>query len=103
MQRDYHTRRVSAGVEEKPLAENRTQNKPRIAVFSGPTATIQNSEPLVTSNKAREKYGLPPRQNVDGMPMRFDVLRAQRLAAPVTIYVEPFSAHPLERHAAELY
>ena len=33
--------------------------KPRIAVFSGPTATIQNTEPLVTSNKAREKYGLP--------------------------------------------
>ena len=30
--------------------------KPIIAVFSGPTATIQNSQPLVTSNKAREKY-----------------------------------------------
>ena len=57
--------------------------KPRIAVFSGPTATIQNSEPLVTSNKAREKYGLPLRTNKDGSPMRFDVLRAQRLAAPV--------------------
>ncbi len=27
--------------------------KPRIAVFSGPTATIQNSQPLVTSNYAR--------------------------------------------------
>jgi len=25
----------------------------------GPTATIQNSEPLVTGNKARIKYGLP--------------------------------------------
>jgi len=35
--------------------------------------------------------------------MRFDVLRAQRLAAPVTVYVEQFSAHPLERDAAELY
>ena len=77
--------------------------KPRIAVFSGPTATIQNSEPLVTSNKARVKYGLPPRTNPDGSPMRFDVLRAQRLAAPVTVYVEQFSAHPLERDAAELY
>ena len=77
--------------------------KPRIAVFSGPTATIQNSEPLVTSNKAREKYGLSLRMNADGTPMRFDVLRAQRLAAPVTVYVEQFSAHPLERDAAELY
>ena len=27
----------------------------------------------------------------------------QRLAAPVTVYVEQFSAHPLERDAAELY
>jgi hypothetical protein len=78
-------------------------NKPRIAVFSGPTATIQNSEPLVTSNKAREKYGLPLRTNDDGSPMRFDVLRAQRLAAPVTVYIEQFSAHPLEQDAAELY
>ena len=77
--------------------------KPRIAVFSGPTATIQNTEPLVTSNKAREKYGLPLRSNPDGSAMRFDVLRPQRLAAPVTVYVEQFSAHPLERDAAELY
>ena len=77
--------------------------KPRIAVFSGPTATIQNSEPLVTSNKARDKYGLPVRTNADGSQMRFDVLRAQRLAAPVTVYIEQFSAHPLERDAAELY
>jgi hypothetical protein len=36
-------------------------------------------------------------------PARFDVLRAQRLAAPVTVYVEQFSAHPLEADAAELY
>lgn len=85
------------------MAENHPRDKPRIAVFSGPTATIQNSEPLVTSNKAREKCGLPPRLNPDGTPMRFDVLRAQRLAAPVTVYIEQFSAHPLERDAAELY
>jgi hypothetical protein len=77
--------------------------KPTIAVFSGPTATIQNSEPLVTSNKARHKYGLPLRTNPDGSPLRFDALRPQRLAAPVTVYVEQFSAHPLERDAAELY
>src|SRR6058998_1262333 len=77
--------------------------KPRIAVFSGPTATIQNSEPLVTSNKARHKYGLPLRTNPDGSPLRFDALRPQRLAAPVTVYIEQFSAHPLEGDAAELY
>ena len=85
------------------MAESGTGARPRIAVFSGPTATIQNSEPLVTSNKAREKYGLPLRLNPDGSPVRFDVLRAQRLAAPVTVYIEQFSAHPLERDAAELY
>lgn len=75
----------------------------RIAVFSGPTATIQNTEPLVTSNKAREKYGLALRPHADGSATRFDVLRPQRLAAPVTIYIEQFSAHPLERDFAELY
>src|SRR5919198_2666485 len=77
--------------------------RPKIAVFSGPTATIQNSEPLVTSNKARHKYGLPLRTNPDSSPLRFDALRLQRLAAPVTVYIEQFSAHPLERDAAELY
>lgn len=69
----------------------------RIAVFSGPTATIQNSPPLVTSNKARIKHGLPRRSG------RFDTLRSQRLAAPVTVYIEMFSGHPLEADAAELY
>ncbi len=78
-------------------------DKPRIAHFAGPNATIQNSPPLVTSNKARAKYGLPLKTNPDGSPARFDLLRAQRLAAPVTVYVEQFSAHPLERDAAELY
>jgi L-asparaginase len=41
--------------------------------------------------------------NADGSPLRFDVLRLQRLAAPVTVYIEQFSAHPLERDFAELY
>jgi hypothetical protein len=77
--------------------------RPRIAHFAGPNATIQNSPPLVTSNKARRKYGLPPLSNADGTAARFDVLRPQRLASPVTVYVEQFSAHPLERDAAELY
>src|SRR5690242_13299328 len=85
------------------MATSTRESRPRIAVFSGPTATIQNTEPLVTSNKAREKYGLPLRSHADGSPLRFDVLRPQRLAAPVTIYVEQFSAHPLERDFAELY
>ena len=78
-------------------------SKPKIAVFSGPTATIQNSEALVTSNKARKQHGLPLLTNPDGSPIRFDALRPQRLAAPVTVYVEQFSAHPLEADAAELY
>jgi hypothetical protein len=77
--------------------------KPRIAVFSGPTATVQNSEPLVTSNKARTRHGLPLLTDSEGEPLRYDVLRPQRLAVPVTVYVEQFSAHPLERDAAELY
>ena len=77
--------------------------RPCIAHFAGPNATIQNSTPLVTSNKARRKYGLPPVANPDGSPARFDVLRPQRLAAPVTVYVEQFSAHPLERDASDLY
>jgi hypothetical protein len=85
------------------LREVSLADKPRIAHISGPNATIQNSPALVTSNKARTKYGLPPMTNPDGSAARFDVLRAQRLAAPVTVYVEQFSAHPLERDAAALY
>ncbi len=77
--------------------------KARIAHLAGPNATIQNTPPLVTSNKARVKHGLPLLTNPDGTPARFDVLRPQRLAAPVTVYVEQFSAHPLEADAAELY
>jgi hypothetical protein len=80
-----------------------TQRKTKIAHLAGPTATIQNTPPLVTSNLARNKYGLPLRNNPDGSPQRFDVLRAQRLAKPATVYVECFSAHPLESDAAELY
>ncbi len=75
----------------------------RIVVFSGPTATVQNTVPLVTSNKAREKYGLPLLTHADGTSQRFDGLRPQQLAAPVTVYVRQFSAHPLEADAAELY
>lgn len=77
--------------------------KDRIAVFSGPTSTAQNSPPLVTSNKARAARGLPLQANPDGTPARFDQLRPQRLAAPVEVWIEQFSAHPLEKDAAPLY
>lgn len=71
----------------------------RVAVFSGPTATLLNTAPLVTSDHARRRHGLPPRPAAG----RFDVLRPQRLAVPVTVYIEAYSAHPLERDAAHLY
>lgn len=76
--------------------------KPKIAVFSGPTATIQNNAPLVTSNKAREQHGLPLLKDDSGR-MLTDWPRYQRLAAPVTVYVEMFTAHPLEADVKELY
>ncbi|HEY7065466.1 MAG TPA: asparaginase domain-containing protein [Chloroflexota bacterium] len=79
------------------------RRRPRLAHFAGPNATIMNTPPLVTSNKARDKYGLPPLRHSNGNPVRYDVLRAQELAAPVTVYVKQFSAHPLEHDAAELY
>src|SRR6188768_3740294 len=84
-------------------SRQKSTDRPRIAVFSGPTATIQNTQPLVTSNKARLKHDLTPLTYADGRTHRFDALRPQRLAAPVTLYVEQFSAHPLERDAANLY
>lgn len=80
-----------------------TTSKLRVAHLSGPNATIQNTPPLVTANKARQKYDLPLIKTPDGSVAKFDPLRAQRLAAPVKVYVEQFSAHPLERDAAELY
>jgi hypothetical protein len=79
------------------------QSKPRIAVFTGATATILNSAPLITSNQARARHGLPPLTDPWGGDLRYDALRPQRLARPVTVYVEQFSAHPLERDAAHLY
>ena len=78
-------------------------DKARIAHLAGPNATIQNSPPLVTSNKARLRAGLPPMQDAGGTQLTFDALRAQRLAAPAKVYVEQFSGHPLEADAADLY
>ena len=85
-----------------PLAQDRATSKPRLAVFSGPTATIQNTQPLITSNKAREQYGLPLRIDRWDRPIA-DWPRYQRLAAPVTVYIEMFTAHPLESDVRELY
>jgi L-asparaginase len=76
---------------------------PGIAVFSGTGATIQNSPALVTSNKARELYGLPLRKNPNGSTAHLDHLVPQRLASKVEVFIEAFSAHPLESDAAELY
>lgn len=81
----------------------RSSTKVRIAHVSGPEATIQNTPPLVTSNKARGRHGLALQADADGQPLRYDALRPQRLAAPARVYVEQFSAHPLEADVAPLY
>lgn len=80
-----------------------SDKKVRIAHLAGPNATITNTPPLVTSNKARAQHGLPLVTDIEGKPVRFDVLRPQKLAAPVTVYVEQFTAHPLESDVAEIY
>jgi hypothetical protein len=85
------------------MRSNSMTQKARIAHLAGPNATIQNTPPLVTSNKARAKRHLPLLTHPDGAATRFDALRPQRLAASVTVYVEQFSAHPLEADMAELY
>src|SRR5262245_56113374 len=92
---------ATAGVPHAPGLM--TAKKPCVAHLAGPDATIQNTPPLITSNKARAKSGLPLLTNPDGTAQRCDALRPQRLAAPATVYVEQFSAHPLEADAAELY
>lgn len=76
--------------------------KPRIVVFSGPTATIGNSPALVTSNKARAAHGLQLLTDADGEPVATDHLRAQRIAAPAKVYIEAYTAHPLEVDSLEL-
>jgi hypothetical protein len=72
---------ITTIAEEAPVV-----GKIRIAHLAGPNATIQNTPPLVTSNKARTKHQLPVRRGSDGTPLRYDVLRPQRLAAPVEVY-----------------
>lgn len=78
--------------------------RPKIAVFAGPTATVLNT--LMgprTSQKARRKFGLPPLRDWHGREIVQDQLTFQRLAAPVTVYVDQFSALPLDRDAADLF
>jgi len=72
-----------------------SSKKVRIAHLAGPAATIQNTPPLVTSNKARARHGLPLLKDADGAALLHDALRPQRLAAPAKGYFEQFSAHPL--------
>src|SRR5690606_2285574 len=78
-------------------------SKMRIAHIAGPNATITNAPPLVTSNKARARAGLPLITDDAGNPSRFDPLRGQRLAAPVEVFIDAYSAHPMEEDAADLY
>ncbi|QEE60577.1 hypothetical protein FVA74_02565 [Salinibacterium sp. dk2585] len=76
-----------------------TPRKPKIVIFSGPRATIQNSPALVTSPSVRNERGLAPVVAAGS----YDTVRSQLLAAPVTAYVEAYSAHPLEGDAKGLY
>lgn len=78
-------------------------NKPKIAYIAGPNATIHFSPALITSNKARAKHRLPLATDEHGRPVQFDMLRPQKLAAPARVYIEQFSAHPLERDAQSSY
>ena len=71
-------------------------SKPKIAVFSGQTATISNSPTLVTGNKGRLSGERP-------LPGRFEHLIAQELYEPVVVKIKKFSGHPLEIDAKEVY
>ena len=68
----------------------------KIAVFSGPRATIANSPTLVTGNKGR----LPQERTLPG---QYDHLVAQTLHEPVTVKISKYTAHPLEQDAATVY
>ena len=72
----------------------------RVAHVSGPTATIQNTPPLVTASRTRTEGAEAASGRGAGA---FDALRPQRLGRPAVVYVEQFSAHPLEAEYAHLY
>ena len=80
-----------------------TSAKPLVAVFSGPQSTIGNTAPLITSNLARRRHGLPLRCDGHGEPLKVDALRMQSLAAPVEVLIRQFSEHDLAADAAELH
>ena len=63
------------------LQDEQCGKKFKSAHLAGPNATIQNTPPLVTSNKARTKHGLSLLTDMEGNVARFDVLRPQKLAA----------------------
>ncbi|MGH9890636.1 MAG: asparaginase domain-containing protein [bacterium] len=71
-------------------------DKPKIAVVSGPNATILNSPALVTSNKGR----LPGERMLPG---RYDHLVPQNLYEPVVVRIRKYTAHPLERDSGSVY
>ena len=68
----------------------------KIAVFSGPRATIANSPTLVTGNKGR----LPGERTLPG---RYEHLVPQELHEPVVVRIRRYSGHPLEADAEGAY
>ena len=99
---------ASAGASTKASVSaaqaSEASSLPNIAVFAGPTATVLNTlTGPRTSQKAREKFGLPPLRDWAGRVVLKDQLTYQRIAAPVTVYVEQFSALPLDRDSADLF
>ena len=76
--------------------EEEKVDRPRIAVFSGPRATIANSPTLVTGNKGR----LQGERTLAG---RYEHLVPQLLHEPVRVRIRKYSAHPLEADSASLY
>lgn len=73
---------------------------PLVALIAGPTATVLNTDPVVTSQKVRTLHGLRPARDWFGREVQVDTLYFQKLAAPVTLYVEAGSAHPLESESS---
>ena len=71
-------------------------SSPKIAVFSGPRATIANSPTLVTGNKGR----LPDERVLPG---RYEHLVPQVLHEPVVVRIRKHSGHPLEADSASVY
>ena len=94
----------SASRGPRPAPSPEDASRPNIAVFAGPTATVLNTlTGPRTSQKARAKFGLPPMKDWAGRVVQQDQLTFQRLAAPATVYVEQFSALPLDRDSPELF